>query len=343
MSYLTNVLIIALLSGSIASCGYVKFAGTSGEQAGGKTEQPVDQPTEVAGGLGLVCTSTDNADDASKTDISCSFVNESGQVFQETAEKKLDLQVKLGEQLVTVTREGSQNSANFKFTLLKTEVEKADVQTKLVNPQDGNEIIAVNNSKLSSVTLSVFNLKIQTPSPSTNVTPTIQLDLSKNAKIQIFTDMSCSQKNSEADLLAGIGRTITLAALEVSKAHSIYLKPVDTSAKAGNTHACLRVGYYTTQLPAPENFSVTSAASGTLEINLGWGAVTSVSSAITYRIYFKENESGVNYSNNSFDGISSTSYRHTNRTAGSTYYYRVAAVANGEVGVLSEERSAVAP
>lgn len=71
------ILSITCLAITTASCGGVKFSGESGQASGGSAEEPIDQPADVAGGLGLTCVPSANAVDASKTDFNCSFSDKS--------------------------------------------------------------------------------------------------------------------------------------------------------------------------------------------------------------------------------------------------------------------------
>jgi hypothetical protein len=82
-----KIFLTLLTMGMAVSCSGAKFAGSSGKGSGATTEQPTEQPEDVAGGFGLTCMPADNADDPLKTDFTCTFVSNDGSKFQETTDQ----------------------------------------------------------------------------------------------------------------------------------------------------------------------------------------------------------------------------------------------------------------
>ena len=88
-----------------------------------------------------------------------------------------------------------------------------------------------------------------------------------------------------------------------------------------------------TPLPAPANFTATS---GNAKNTLDWDNVTG---ATSYTVYW-DNATGVSSSSTAITSVSTDNYTHSSLTNGSTYYYKVAAVAASGTGTLSSEVNA---
>lgn len=152
MSLTIRVLLsITCLATTLASCGGAKFSGESRQASGGSADEPIDQPADVAGGLGLTCVPSTNAEDPSKTDFNCTYADSSGKQFKERADLKVDLQVKVGDQVIAVSVNTSDTGSSFSFTVEKTELEKVQVVAKLINPQDGNKVLKDNSAELKTI------------------------------------------------------------------------------------------------------------------------------------------------------------------------------------------------
>jgi len=155
------------LSGLVAfcviGCGGVKTTGGNGKDAGTEAEKQTEQPTEVTGGFGLNCISADNPTDPLKMDFTCAFATETGQKFQERPDSKLDVKVKIGEDIIAVEMNPAAGASNFTFTVAKLNVRSTQICAKFVNPKDGNKVLSEKSSRLSEVyvdTPPTFTIKL---------------------------------------------------------------------------------------------------------------------------------------------------------------------------------------
>jgi fibronectin type 3 domain-containing protein len=92
-----------------------------------------------------------------------------------------------------------------------------------------------------------------------------------------------------------------------------------------------------TTLSAPSGLTATGTAG---QVSLDWSAVTSASS---YTVYW-DKATGISSSSTAITSVSTENYTHSSLDNGTTYYYKVAAVASDNtIGSLSSEVSAATP
>ena len=93
----------------------------------------------------------------------------------------------------------------------------------------------------------------------------------------------------------------------------------------------------TTTLSAPSELTATGTGG---QVSLDWSAVTSASS---YTVYW-DNATGISSSSTAITSVSTDNYSHSGLDNGTTYYYKVAAVAtDNTTGSLSSEVNAATP
>jgi hypothetical protein len=195
---------------------------------------------------------------------------------------------------------------------------------------NGNNAAATFSRTFDSVVPTLSALSVQSSSPSTtNFAPTVAFTLSESATVTLYSDVSCSTAISSASSKSSGAQTMTTNALPDSAVTSIYIKGVDA---ATNASSCSLIGSYTTQLPA---LALSTPTRGVTQLGHSWTTATGA----TYNIYWSTT-AGVTTSSTVLTGVSQT-YWHTGLTGGTTYYYKIAAVKNGVVGVLSNEVSGV--
>jgi hypothetical protein len=92
----------------------------------------------------------------------------------------------------------------------------------------------------------------------------------------------------------------------------------------------------TPQIPVPGVPTGVTATPGNAQVSIAWNAV---SGATSYNIYWATTP-GVTTASAKLSGITTTTYLHTGRSNGTTYYYRVSAVNAAGGSALSGEVSA---
>jgi hypothetical protein len=181
-----------------------------------------------------------------------------------------------------------------------------------------------------SIAPSFSALSVQTASPSTtNFTPTVAFTLSESATVTLYSDSGCSNSISLASGKGAGANTMNTSVLPDSAVTSIYIKGADS---VNNFSACVLIGSYTTQLPA---LTLSTPSRGVSQLGHTW----TTASGASYNLYWSTT-AGVTTSSNVLTNVSQT-YWHAGLTGGTTYYYKIAAVKNGVVGVLSNEVSGV--
>lgn len=196
---------------------------------------------------------------------------------------------------------------------------------------NGNTAATAISWTFDSLAPSFSNPSITPTSPSsTNFTPTVSFTLSEPATVSLYSDNACVNALSSSGQRPMGTNSMNTNTLPDSAITSIYIKGVDS---IGNSSQCIPIGNYTTQLPAPSSLATPTRYYQQLDLN--WALV---SGAESYTLYWS-NSPGVSMNSNKIIGVVPI-YNHNSLTGGTTYYYRVAAVKNGVVGVLSNEVSA---
>ncbi len=208
------------------SCGGAKFSGGSGKDSGSKTEQTTEQPTEVAGGFGLTCMSDDNRSDSLKTDFSCDFVNESDQLFQDAPDKKLDVTVMADTQLIDIDFATPGVSSSFQFSLMTSDISKAQVHVKIKNPLQNDKIIEETSAILiNPITQQPQNATAQNGEASFSVVA----DASQGNILYEWQESPTNAKgswtpltNSSPDITGADAKDLTLKNLSANKNNHFY-------------------------------------------------------------------------------------------------------------------------
>jgi len=162
MSTSTLSLGLSIFAGALASlstCGT-----TNPSKAPSKSEGTTEQPAEVSGGFGLNCSSSDNPQDATKTDFSCVFINQKGEIFKERPDIKLAVEIKVGDQVIPVTLQSADAASNFTFTVAKTDAENVQIGAKFINPLDGNKILSDKSAPIQN-TLDLYQSGLTADQP----------------------------------------------------------------------------------------------------------------------------------------------------------------------------------
>lgn len=102
-------------------CSVVVSYGCSSSQTAesAKKEDATEQPTDVAGGFGLTCTSKTNHTDIFSADYDCSYLDKSGNNLSDSGDLASKTSVTIGNQPVQVTLRKSDAKNNFTFTTPK--------------------------------------------------------------------------------------------------------------------------------------------------------------------------------------------------------------------------------
>jgi len=326
-----KIFLTLMTMGMAVSCSGAKFAGGSGKGSGATTEQPTEQPEEVAGGFGLTCMPADNADDPLKTDFTCTFVSNDGAKFQETTDQKVDLQVQASDKTVAFNAQDPAAPSSFKFTVLKSEVANIKIAVKVVNPQNGNKVKGELNKGLPDVidtTPPNAPTVAGTSTPTANKTPTWAWSSGGGGGNSVYR-----YKPNNNDLSTGANETRATTwtpSSELSEAtHTLYVQERDA---AGNWSAS---GSYAIQVVNPPALpTLLQPIRYQTSLGLSWATV----SGETYNLYWST-RSPVTDISAKIAGVTPV-YNHTPLIPGTKYYYRLVAVKNGLESALSSEVNA---
>lgn len=138
-----NLFILIATSGLIAasalqSCSGGNIGGLSkGKQNNSEADDdpsndPSDQPTDVSGGFGLTCDPSPNANDSTKTDLTCYFANEEGDKLERRDDAQLRVFITETSQIISVSERTDTLAYEFTFTIDNSDIEQAFIDAKLV-------------------------------------------------------------------------------------------------------------------------------------------------------------------------------------------------------------------
>jgi hypothetical protein len=331
-SIFKKIFLTLMTVGMTTSCSGAKFAGGSGKDSGATTEQPTEQPEDVAGGFGLTCMPADNADDPLKTDFTCTFLSNDGSKFQETTDQKVDLQVQASDKTVAFNAQDPAAPSSFKFTVLKSEVANITIAVKVVNPQNGNKVKGELNKGLPDVidtTPPNAPNVAGTSTPTANTTPTWAWSSGGGGGNSVYR-YKLNDNNLSTGATQTRDTTWSPSPAFSEATHTLYVQERDA---AGNWSTSGSFAIQVVNPPATPTLSPPTRYQTYL--GLSWA---SVSGATSYNLYWS-NSSGVTNGSTQIAGVTSV-YNHASRTAGTTYYYRLAAVKNGLESALSSEVNA---
>lgn len=145
--------LVSIFSSLLFSCGSAK-----------KTEKNVEQPVDVAGGLGLTCSVIGPLTDSADVRFGCLLTDNSGEKFQERAGLKLDFAVKSNDTDISLITDAPNSNNNFTFTVPKTLVESVQIEVKFSASKESDEILARKSSSLKQAMLNGCDLKKFKPS-----------------------------------------------------------------------------------------------------------------------------------------------------------------------------------
>jgi hypothetical protein len=143
---------LIFLSLLLGACSGAEFAGSGASSAtDGKDQKNTEQPSDVAGGFGLTCNSSDST---SNTDvlIGCTFASKTdGTKFQESSTIKLLVSVKNSGNDLPVSMSAATDASNFSFSAPKEELNNIRIRSTFVDPSNGDKTLTDIAENLSNV------------------------------------------------------------------------------------------------------------------------------------------------------------------------------------------------
>ena len=172
MNVRSDLILFSLLLGA---CSGAEFAGSGASSAtDGNDQKNTEQPSDVAGGFGLTCNSSDST---ISTDvlIGCTFASKTdGAKFNDSTNIKLLVSVKNSGSDLPVTMSAAADPQNFSFSVPKEEIQNITIRSTFVDPSNGNKTLTDIAENLSNVLLSTSAPPPQATSCSISVARTAQ-------------------------------------------------------------------------------------------------------------------------------------------------------------------------
>lgn len=90
-------------------------------------------------------------DDHTKSDVSCILADANGQKYEDRPDMRVDIKIKLGDQLITYILQEASEVSSFTFNAFKVDVDKIQINVTIVDSNEKDNVSHKSYSKLRNV------------------------------------------------------------------------------------------------------------------------------------------------------------------------------------------------